>query len=69
MEKHPHSGKAIGVYCEPGGNYSRLYLSATGDYYSGVCYKCATRLRVKAGTGGLDTTRLRITCPRSSLYR
>lgn len=65
----PNSGKAIGVYCQPGGNYTRLYLSADGQHYSGICYKCATRLRVKAGPQGWDTKRLTITCPRLPLQR
>lgn len=64
MPTESHTGKSIGVYCQPGGNYSRLYLSADRQSYSGVCYKCSTRLRVRAGPQGLDTKRLSITCPR-----
>lgn len=64
MQEDIPKGKAIGVYCQPGSNYTRLYLNADGTSYSGMCYKCATRLRVRAGPQGLDTKRLTITCPR-----
>ncbi|MFP4281609.1 MAG: hypothetical protein ACLFR7_12435 [Opitutales bacterium] len=57
-------GKAIGVYCQPGNNYTRLYLTADKAHYSGICYKCGTCLRVRAGPQGWDTKRLQIICPR-----
>jgi hypothetical protein len=69
MSSPAATGKSIGVYCQPGGNYSRLYLSADRQHYSGMCYKCATRLRVRAGPEGWDTKRLNIACPRLPLTR
>lgn len=61
--------KSLGVFCQPGGNYSRLYLQPEGSAYLGMCYKCGTRLRVRAGPQGWDTKRLVIQCPGSPFLR
>ncbi len=65
MPKDP-KGKSIGVFCQPGQNYSRLYLQADKTAYLGMCYKCGTRLRVRAAPQGWDTSRLVIQCPGAS---